>query len=294
MVDAAKAAGVSLLVWSGLDSVSEISKGKYLHVDHFDGKADITAYARLSGVPLVIAQIGWYGTNHILIDGYIPTKEADGSYVLALPIGEDAVLPIIDATHDYGLFVRAAIESPALGPGTEILASGEDISIRDMLAQLSQSALSSHRFFLLTVLCHSYREESCLQAHQRRRVYGRDQVPGPCCVGTSGGNKVLRGVWTYVGQLGACSIGCANLCCSIRRQGCETQPTASEQGPAYVGRFCESGRLELHPHVNVPGVYILSQTFLRVGSPSSCLVVRLNLSSKLNRGKAIKSGLRLR
>ncbi|KAJ7146025.1 hypothetical protein C8R44DRAFT_690230 [Mycena epipterygia] len=138
MVDAAKASGVSLLVWSGLDSVSDISKGKYLHVDHFDGKADITAYARLSGVPLIIAQAGWYGTNHILFDGYIPTKETDGSYVLALPVGEDTVLPIIDAAHDYGLFVRTAIESPALGPGTEILVSGEDISIRDMLTQLSE------------------------------------------------------------------------------------------------------------------------------------------------------------
>ncbi|KAJ7670511.1 NAD(P)-binding protein [Mycena rosella] len=138
MVDAAIAAGVTLLVWSGLDSVSEISKGRYIHVDHFDGKAEITAYARASGVPLVIAQIGWYGTNHILFDGYIPTKEADGSYALALPVSEDTILPFIDATHDYGLFVREAIESPTFGAGTEILASGEDISVRDMLAQLSQ------------------------------------------------------------------------------------------------------------------------------------------------------------
>jgi len=138
MVDAAKAAGVDLLIWSGLDSVSEISKGKYTTVDHFEGKAEITAYARQSGVPLITAQIGWYGTNHLLFDGYKPTKEADGSYVLALPVGPDTVFPFIDAPHDYGQFVRKAIESPSFGPGSEILASSEDISIRDMLAQLSQ------------------------------------------------------------------------------------------------------------------------------------------------------------
>ncbi|KAJ7468470.1 NAD(P)-binding protein, partial [Mycena latifolia] len=138
MVDASKAAGVSLLIWSGLDSVSEISQGKYTHVDHFDGKAEITAYARASGVPFIVAQIGWYGTNHILFDGYIPTREADGSYALGLPVGQDTVLPFIDAAHDYGLFVREAIESPAFGAGSEVLAAGEDISVRDMLVQLSE------------------------------------------------------------------------------------------------------------------------------------------------------------
>ncbi|KAJ7718595.1 NAD(P)-binding protein [Mycena maculata] len=123
LVDAAKFAGVDLLVWSGLDSVLEISKGKYTTVDHFEGKA---------------ANQVWYSMNHLLFDGYIPTKEADGSYALSLPVGLDTVFPFIDAAHDYGLFVREAIESPAFGAGSEVLASGEDISVRDMLAQLSQ------------------------------------------------------------------------------------------------------------------------------------------------------------
>ncbi|KAJ7670510.1 hypothetical protein B0H17DRAFT_1085722 [Mycena rosella] len=142
MVDAAKAVGVGLLIWSALESVSGISKGKYVHVDHFDGKADITAYAHASGVPLIIAQNGWYATNHMLLDGFVPRKdpEADGAYVLALPMGEDTIVPIIDAARDYGLFVREAIESPAFGPGSEVLASGEDISLRDMCAQLSQKS----------------------------------------------------------------------------------------------------------------------------------------------------------
>lgn len=38
IVDAAKKANVDLLVWSGLESVTKVSGGKYKHVEHFDGK----------------------------------------------------------------------------------------------------------------------------------------------------------------------------------------------------------------------------------------------------------------
>lgn len=39
IVDAAKAAGVSHFIWSGLEPVSQVSGGKYKHVEHFDSKA---------------------------------------------------------------------------------------------------------------------------------------------------------------------------------------------------------------------------------------------------------------
>ncbi|KAJ7886709.1 NAD(P)-binding protein [Mycena leptocephala] len=103
MVDAAKAVGVDLLVWSPLESVVNISKGKYIHVDHFDGKGEITDYARKSA-----------STTY----GLTP----DGSYILGLPVGPNTVLPVIDTAHDYGLFVREGIESPAFGAGTEEMA----------------------------------------------------------------------------------------------------------------------------------------------------------------------------
>ena len=38
IVDAAKAAGVDLLVWSALESVKKVSGGKLTHVLHFDVK----------------------------------------------------------------------------------------------------------------------------------------------------------------------------------------------------------------------------------------------------------------
>ncbi|KAJ7938277.1 NAD(P)-binding protein [Mycena leptocephala] len=101
MVDAAKAADVKLLVWSALEP-------------------------------------WWYMTNHMLFNGFIPTKEPDGSYALALSVGPDTVLHVIDALHDYGLFVREGIESPAFGPGKEVLAAAEGITVKEIAAQLSQ------------------------------------------------------------------------------------------------------------------------------------------------------------
>jgi len=136
MVDAAKAAKVELLIWSGLMPVGEISGGKYSHVDHFDGKAAVTAYGRKSGVPFADVQAGMYASN--FLTAMAPRKQGDGSYELALPFHPDLPLPIIDMESDYGLFVREAIESPVFGPGSEILTCGESISIGDIVKQLGE------------------------------------------------------------------------------------------------------------------------------------------------------------
>lgn len=47
LVDACKAAGVKLFVWSGLEDVTKVSKGKYTHVLHFDGKVRLPRPASL-------------------------------------------------------------------------------------------------------------------------------------------------------------------------------------------------------------------------------------------------------
>ncbi|KAJ7026714.1 hypothetical protein C8F04DRAFT_1238473 [Mycena alexandri] len=118
----------------------------------FRSKAEITNYARQSGIDLLVVEAGWYGTNHMHNNvAFIPQKEADGSYALRLPVKADTVLPVIDVVRDYGLFVREGIESPAFGAGTEVLASGEDISLGQMMSHLSQN--------------------------QRRRIYGSNQGP---------------------------------------------------------------------------------------------------------------------
>ncbi|KAJ7603952.1 NAD(P)-binding protein [Mycena polygramma] len=138
LIDAAKAVGVGLFILSSLESIVKVSNGKYANVHHFNGKAEIAEYGRRSGIPFVVVQAGWYASNFAKIDGMKPKKTEDGTYVLALPVGPETLLPVIDTPNDYGLFVRKAIESPEFGAGSEILTSGEFITVGDMISQLAE------------------------------------------------------------------------------------------------------------------------------------------------------------
>ncbi|KAG8986822.1 hypothetical protein FRB93_005164, partial [Tulasnella sp. JGI-2019a] len=142
LIDAAKAAGVRLLIWSGLISAVEESKGKFVHVDHLDGKAEVTKYARSiipTGGPTRFLNViaGLYNTNFHLPVG-LPRKQADGSFVIALPAPADSVVPSIDTARDYGLFVRKVIEEDVDPSVRDVGAYGEFISYADMVKQLSE------------------------------------------------------------------------------------------------------------------------------------------------------------
>ncbi|KAJ7289378.1 NAD(P)-binding protein, partial [Mycena rebaudengoi] len=135
LIDAVKSAGVSRVVWSGLESPSTVSNGKYVNVLHFDGKAEVTKYGMASGVPLVNVETGFYAENIISIGAY-RTKEADGTIVVAYPVTATSVLPVIDAGNDYGLFILRAFEAEEFPAGTDVCTTSEDITIGEMVRQL--------------------------------------------------------------------------------------------------------------------------------------------------------------
>jgi len=109
LVDAAKAAGVDLFVYSGLPSFSKISSGKYTHVDHFDGKADVTQYA-----------LSTFGKDHFKsvqaasymqnFSSLLAPRKTEHGYIMAYPAPVEGKIGLIDLNGDYGLFVVAAIE----------------------------------------------------------------------------------------------------------------------------------------------------------------------------------------
>ncbi|KAJ7164390.1 hypothetical protein C8R46DRAFT_1352141 [Mycena filopes] len=136
LVDAANAAGVKGIIWSGLMPVNKLSGGKYVHVFHFDGKAVVTDYGRKSPAPFVDVQAGFYAAN---FTGNLSmlTKQADGSYAILWAMKPTTTVPIIDM-DDYGLFVRRVIEAPVFPDGSEVLTSSEDISGEDLARQLSE------------------------------------------------------------------------------------------------------------------------------------------------------------
>ncbi|KAJ7069100.1 NAD(P)-binding protein [Mycena amicta] len=137
MVDAAKAVNTSLLIWSALESFKELSSGRVPNSVFFDTKAAVTAYAKVSGVPLSIVQAAYYATNIFDAVPYALRAQDDGSYTFSFPMSASTKVPLIDPETDYGLYVRAAIELPQFGAGSELL-SGTSISMEEIFVDLSE------------------------------------------------------------------------------------------------------------------------------------------------------------
>ncbi|KAJ7731218.1 NAD(P)-binding protein [Mycena metata] len=137
LIDAANAASVKGIIWSGLVPCEKISRGKYAHVFHFDGKAVVTEYGRQSGAPFVDVQAGFYASNHFGNPALL-VKQANGTYVMPWSMRPEAVLPVIDTATDYGLFVRQVLEAPVFPAGSEVLTSSEDTTGADMARQLGE------------------------------------------------------------------------------------------------------------------------------------------------------------
>ncbi|KAG8856022.1 hypothetical protein FRB96_006589 [Tulasnella sp. 330] len=133
LIDCAKAANVELTIWSGLEDMSKHSNGKYVHVDHFDAKAEVTEYAKQIGLAFVNVEAAGYMQNYSTFAA--PRKQADGTYLLATPAPADSIIALIDTNEDYGLFVRKAIENPG---ASEIYAYAEEITHANAAKQLSE------------------------------------------------------------------------------------------------------------------------------------------------------------
>ncbi|KAJ9112906.1 hypothetical protein QFC19_000461 [Naganishia cerealis] len=113
--DAAFAAGVDVIAWSGIPSMKKLYGGKG-KVDNFDVKARITTYARSltspSGIkPKIIdVQPGAYLTNYIIRGPPRPSPTDPNAFVFGLALPPGASLPVIDMEEDYGKYVVGPLE----------------------------------------------------------------------------------------------------------------------------------------------------------------------------------------
>ena len=91
-------------------------------------RAEITDYAKSSGVPLAVVQAGCYDSNFLTM--MAPKKNEDGSYAFYTPVSPKTVYSLVDTQEDYGAYVRAAIEK--YGAGSETLACAEEITMEEI------------------------------------------------------------------------------------------------------------------------------------------------------------------
>ncbi|KAG8986806.1 hypothetical protein FRB93_005148 [Tulasnella sp. JGI-2019a] len=139
LVDAAKAANVKQLIWSGQESIKERSGGKYKNAVLSDEKHKVTEYVRASGIPIMVNIIlGMFMENFKTMAA--PRKQADGSYAVSFASALEDVIPVIYTARDFGLFVQKAIE---VSGQCQMYADTEALSWKEMCKQLSQGNVES-------------------------------------------------------------------------------------------------------------------------------------------------------
>ncbi|CAD6573788.1 MAG: hypothetical protein TREMPRED_000911 [Tremellales sp. Tagirdzhanova-0007] len=98
-----------LLLFSGLPHITDISKGKYSKVEHFDSKAEIYEKAKSAGLKVVSVEPAFYMEN--FLKGPFLAKQEDGNFIISFPLEPTRRLAVVNARRDYGAFVVGALES---------------------------------------------------------------------------------------------------------------------------------------------------------------------------------------
>jgi uncharacterized protein YbjT (DUF2867 family) len=146
MADAAKATGVSHVVWSTLDDSREhvpldddrmptLGDGTY-KVPHYDGKAEADSVFADAGVPVTyyLSSFNW---ENLIRFGMGPARGEDGVLALTYPLG-DAKLPGM-AEQDVGKIAYGIFKRGDEFIGKRVAVAAEKLSGSEMAAALSEA-----------------------------------------------------------------------------------------------------------------------------------------------------------
>lgn len=119
--DACKKAGVTHLVYSGLELVKEIT-GR--DCPHFDGKGEVEKYIDSIGLPNTSIRVSYYYENFISFR----QKNEDGSYTITFPMNGpmDAV-----SVQDIGPMVATILSKPDEYIGKKVGVTGDCMSLEE-------------------------------------------------------------------------------------------------------------------------------------------------------------------
>lgn len=133
--DAALAAGVGYIIFSSMSHPYKISGGKLARVVHFDDKAEIELYIR--GLPVKSSFFAPASFMQNFMTHFmrpVPSREGDGTYVLANCAYGHTRTPFIDVT-ETGKWVGAILAEPEKYEGRQFAAASEILTM-DEIAQI--------------------------------------------------------------------------------------------------------------------------------------------------------------
>jgi uncharacterized protein YbjT (DUF2867 family) len=150
IAEAAKAAGVTHVIWSTLEDTRKlmsaddtrmpILQGKY-RVPHFDAKAE--ADAAFSGLPVTYLVTTFYWDNLYMFN-LAPKKDDKGVYSWTFPMGE-AKLPGI-AAEDIGKAALGIFRAGSEYIGKTVGIAGESLSFQEMSKKLEKVGIAPVQF----------------------------------------------------------------------------------------------------------------------------------------------------
>jgi uncharacterized protein YbjT (DUF2867 family) len=142
IADAAKAAGVTHVIWSTLEDTRAFMapddkrmpflQDKY-RVPHFDAKAEANAY--FNGVPTTLLVTSFYWDN-LFMFGLAPKKGDDGAYSWAFPMGNEKLAGI--AAEDIGKTAYGIFKGGQAYIGKTVGILGEALTIDEMSRKLEK------------------------------------------------------------------------------------------------------------------------------------------------------------
>lgn len=136
--EAALAAGVSYIIFSSMSHPAVLSGGKYKNVEHFDDKAEIEAYIRsLPCKSAFFAPASFMQNFMTHFMRPMPSREGDGSFVLANCAYGHSRMPFIDIT-ETGKWVGAILAQPDKYEGKTFAAASEILSMDEVVAIVSR------------------------------------------------------------------------------------------------------------------------------------------------------------
>ncbi|XP_020836128.1 nmrA-like family domain-containing protein 1 [Phascolarctos cinereus] len=134
VADASKELGLKHVVYSGLENVKKLTKGK-LEVPHYDGKGEVEEYFWNLGVPMTSVRVPAYYEN--FLKGLKPVKASDGDYYnLVVPMKDIPMDGI--SVADVGPAVVSIFRSPEEFLGKAVGLSAEALTVQQYADILSK------------------------------------------------------------------------------------------------------------------------------------------------------------
>lgn len=130
LADAAYAAGVQHVVWSGLENVEMRTRGNKW-APHFTEKALVAEHIRTLPLRSSFIYLAFFYSN--FLEYYVPRRGADGSLTFAIYLPPDIPMPFVDPLTATGPAVLEVFDHPEKYAGKTLPVIGEILTARQMV-----------------------------------------------------------------------------------------------------------------------------------------------------------------